>query len=320
MSAATALPKGPQTHSLQTPMSSVAHLPTELWTKIISIVLLPDLHTRTTTNVLPLLLVSKVFKAFVISTQEFQYLRNARLRVQNTVFTSAHKLFRVGKGHPRVQVSGQYVAALPGGPDVKAFTTEMEFEWLRRDGIASVCASLDPKVVMELLASGDFHNEKAIQAARDWVAFTDAEVAKTDSFTRRMSEIVRDKLKSFDAMERTSIRVQSNLPILQTLPDLPKTQTTVVVRRFCHGSEPTDFLLDTMPVTWGERVGHDWDVNFLGSAEYLYWLCKEGRDLKVPQRRVSDDDYDAKERAIIYEKFIEWYEKGKLDETKLWID
>ncbi|KAJ3041276.1 hypothetical protein HDV00_009669 [Rhizophlyctis rosea] len=310
--------------------SSVAYLPTELWTTIISLILLPDLRTRTTTNVLPLLLLSKTFKAVVTSTQEFQYLRNARLRMRNTVFTSAHKLFRVGEGD--YQVHGNYIAILSGGEDIAAYTSEPGFASLRRSGLRDLRDGWIWNFPQEL-NKDDISPEQLMQAAKEYIAKMNSAVAKQkadesalaslslDSHTLTEVYQLESSLAFLEALERTSTRIQSSLPILQALPALPKSQTTVVVCSFAHDSTcGTDDAINYKAVTWDEKAGEEYGINFLGSAEYMYWLCQEGRDLKIPQRRVSDDDYDAKERAIIYEKFIEWYEKGRLKETRLWVD
>ncbi|KAJ3041274.1 hypothetical protein HDV00_009667 [Rhizophlyctis rosea] len=305
MSGATIRTTGVQVQTLPSPFptSNVAYLPTELWTNIIQIVLYPDLSRRTCTNVLPLLLVSNSFKAIVNSTREYQYLRNARLRMRHSFYSSACKLFQ--------EAAGKYVAILPGGGEnVSPFTTKREFTALMRWPLSDLRWAL-PGDLREQLSGADF--DQVVQAAKDCAASRSS--AADDNHERDLGvAIVRfenhDEIVQFMNL---SNRIQSNISILQALPDLPKAQTTVAVDHWGHCScNGTDENIDSQRGTWDER-----EVLFLGSAEYMYWLCKEGRDLKLPHRRVSDDDYDAKGWRVLYETFVKWYETGKLGERRI---
>ncbi|KAJ3039506.1 hypothetical protein HDV00_012186 [Rhizophlyctis rosea] len=90
--------------------------------------------------------------------------------------------------------------------------------------------------------------------------------------------------------------------ILSTLPDLPMAQATVVV-----GNPGLAEVGDNLSeyTTWDERD----DVELLGSAEYMYWLCKEGRNLREPQLEVKSGDYDVEANGFFHREFMRWYDK-----------
>ncbi|KAJ3043348.1 hypothetical protein HDV00_005352 [Rhizophlyctis rosea] len=313
MSGAIIRTTGVQVQTLPSPFptSNVAYLPTELWSNIVQIVLFPDLCRRTCTNVLPLLLISKSFKAVTTSTQEYQYLRNARLRMRHTVFSSAHKLFSVGEAEG-YEVSGKYVAILRAKAPAPAFTLEKKLAARRKSALADLRRAPTGHLGREL---EDAKSDQLLEKAKDWRASQPTPTHdRDDRYVRKQIDEVDGKVSDVENLAQLSSRIQSNLPTLEALPDLPKAQTTVAVCDFGHCScDDTNGVIDDDLVTWVKK-----NVIWSGSAEYLYWLCKKKRDLKVPQRRVSSRDYDAKERRIIYHRFMDWYEGKKLKETSFY--
>ncbi|KAJ3052509.1 hypothetical protein HK097_006111 [Rhizophlyctis rosea] len=197
---------------------SAYSLPTELWTKIFRYILLPALHKRDCSEIITFLTTCRAVKGLMTSLPEYQQLRNAILRMRYTIFTAKHNLFAVS--HRGYDVSGKYVAVLPSdNANSPAFTSKKNLEKMKTTVLSSMRYRAEYGIFLP--DDTDFNNTATVtQLCKEYVQ---------SNPNGRYTVEIENHLQALDFLNATISRIDSRLPILQSLPPLPRKQTTVCV-------------------------------------------------------------------------------------------
>ncbi|KAJ3037660.1 hypothetical protein HK097_003438 [Rhizophlyctis rosea] len=294
----------------QRPTFTARFLSTELWTKIFRYILVPALNTRNPRDIyslMKLLRASRSTKALITSLPEFQYLRNAYLRMRYTPFTPDQKLFRVYKyTGDQYSTKAICVSLLPSEAGTHShFTIDQTFDeeisrllYNLRSHYTDFFAT-DPDSIEDPIPETE-SSDRLIQACKDLISTQHPH----DPTIRALTSYLQD-------LDHTSRKYASQKALLHALPSLPKSQHTVMIDSYSHCScNGTNTVLGCDGETTWNRVSCTWK----GSAEYLYSLCRDWRDLAFPGRRVSRDDYDFEQTRLLYENYLVWYEGGPYQE------
>ena len=242
---------------------SAYSLPTELWTKIFRYILQPDLHTRNHSNLIPLLTICRALKALLCSMPEYQLLCNAILRMRHSIFAAQQQLTVVKRR--RFGFSGKfYLAALPSdSADSSQFTIKSVLDATKRaelrrirDRAERCLPDAARKSCEECGSSHPTDDEQLMATCEDFVQ------SHSDEARPGIMEPHLRRLNTLKAMEA---RIDSNLHILQTLPPVPRPQTTVLNSRVGHCScNGTHDIVEPVRSSW---IGKD--CIWKGSAEYI---------------------------------------------------
>ncbi|KAJ3057084.1 hypothetical protein HK097_000548 [Rhizophlyctis rosea] len=287
-----------QSASQELPFSA-SSLPIEVWTKIYRRILRSDLHKCDSSDILPLLTACRSSKSLLTSLPEYKYLRTVITRMKCTTYSTKHNLFTVAQyTEAPYRVSGKAVAIL------NHRSSRETDDGLRRDMVETELKSLREsrarffgiddgiKIYPDTLQA-----DTCIKACYDLIQ---SEPAEDDN--------IADIRRSLKHLEAITFRHSTT----HYLPAVPREHTTVLIAA-SRRVNSSDYA------SWFDK-----DCLWKGSAEYLYWLCKEGRDLEVPERRVNRKHHDTKEMRLLCKNFVKWYERRPCKKrisfkTDLWV-
>ncbi|KAJ3048949.1 hypothetical protein HK097_010053 [Rhizophlyctis rosea] len=245
-------------------------------------------------------------KNLLTSFPEYHHLRTIILRMRYTTFSAKHKLFTVTqrtKGDS--EACGKYVAVLSENSstetdDEKRWTDiNAELKCLRKYHTRQFGA-YESDIDGSQMYPDSKEAERLIHCCKDLI--------KMEPDTHDIRRIKRS-LKTLETIEENFTRRKSIIESLPSINSIPHSRTPVLIASYGHCScACSEDVIENDYLSWFEK-----DCYWKGSAGYLYWLCKEGRDLKDPERRVSANGSEAKKMSLMYENIVRWYECKPID-------